>query len=49
VLSYRGGKIAGVIDDHRQVEAHWPGLKPENLEVVAHNASLAVYKVEVWR
>jgi len=37
------------MDDHRQVERPWPGLRPKHLDIVAHNASLAVYKVEVWR
>ncbi len=49
VLTYRGGTVTGSMDDHRQVERPWPGLRPKHLDIVAHNASLAVYKVEVWR
>ncbi|MBC7287447.1 MAG: exo-alpha-sialidase [Armatimonadetes bacterium] len=46
-LSWRGGRVSAAIDDHRQAEASGPGLDPRRLEIVAHNASIAVYQVEV--
>ncbi|MGD9517947.1 MAG: sialidase family protein [Armatimonadota bacterium] len=49
ILSYRDEKVVGALDDYRQVEVAWPGLRPAFLDLVAHYASLAVYKLEVWR
>lgn len=49
VLSYRSGRVTAAIDDYQQVERAWPGLEPARLEIAAHSATVAVYKVEVWR
>lgn len=49
VLEVRGGRVRAVLDEHTQADAFCPSFQPRTLQLVADRATVAVYRVEVWR
>jgi hypothetical protein len=49
VLEVRDGCSRAALDDYPQAQAPCPGLRPQELQLIADRATVAVYRVEVWR
>lgn len=49
VLEARDGRVQAALDEHPQADASCPGLRPRSLQLIAEKATVAVYRVEVWR